>query len=403
MQQKKLFLTGIAAVVLFFAGCMPEEVMPKSRVPVLPAEPYDYATAPMQLQEGFSPFGDSTLKNEVATLGRVLFYDQRLSLNYRVSCGSCHRQQYAFGDNREKSFGFINDLTGRNTQQIVNAGLQKGLFWDLRERVLDHMVLQPIANHKEMGLSDTLEMENRIRTASYYAPLFADAFGSEEVTTHKIGLALAQFVKSIISVSTKYDHGLKAVVDAGQPLAPQFEPFPNFTPLENAGKDAFFRTFFCSQCHGGPNFNGFNPDFIQEANIGLDETYNDPGVAGTDFETGQPNNGKFKIPSLRNIAVTGPYMHDGRFKSLEEVVEFYNSGIQAHPQLSSELRQQSIVGNHLGPAIPDDQEIIDGRMIPIRMYMTGEEKAGIVAFLRTLTDYTMISDPKFSDPFQVVE
>jgi len=403
MQQKKYFLPGIAAVMLFFAGCMPEEVMPESRVPVLPAEPYDYATAPMQLQDGFSPFGDSTLKNEVATLGRVLFYDQRLSLNYRVSCGSCHRQQFAFGDNRERSLGFVNDITGRNTQQIVNAGLQKGLFWDLRERVLDHMVLQPIANHQEMGLSDTLEMENRIRSASYYAPLFADAFGNEEVTTHKIGLALAQFVKSIISVSTKYDHGLKAVVDGGQALAPQFEPFPNFTPLENAGKEAFFRTFFCSQCHGGPNFNGFNPNFIQEANIGLDETYTDPGVAGTDFETGQPNNGKFKIPSLRNIAVTGPYMHDGRFKSLEEVVEFYNSGIQAHPQLSPELRQQSIVGNHIGPAIPDDQEIIDGRMVPMRMYMTGEEKAGLVAFLRTLTDQEMITHPKFSDPFQVAD
>lgn len=403
MQQKKYFLTGIAAVILFFAGCMPEEVMPESRVPVLPEEPYDYATAPLQLQDGFSPFGDSTLKNEVATLGRVLFYDQRLSLNYRVSCGSCHRQQYAFGDNRERSLGFVNDFTGRNTQQIVNAGLQKGLFWDLRERVLDHMVLQPIANHQEMGLSDTLEMENRIRSASYYAPLFADAFGSEEVTTHKIGLALAQFVKSIISVSTKYDYGLKAVVDGGQALAPQFEPFPNFTPLENAGKEAFFRTFFCSQCHGGPNFNGFNPNFIQEANIGLDETYTDPGVAGTDFETGQPNNGKFKIPSLRNIAVTGPYMHDGRFKSLEEVVEFYNSGIQAHPQLSPELRQQSIVGNHIGPAIPDDQQIIDGRMIPMRMYMTGEEKAGIVAFLRTLTDQEMITHPKFSDPFQIAD
>jgi cytochrome c peroxidase len=403
MQQRRYFLTGIAAVILFFAGCMPEEVMPKSRVPVLPQEPYDYATAPLQLQDAFSPFGDSTLKNEVATLGRVLFYDQRLSFNYRVSCGSCHRQQYAFGDNRERSLGFVNDFTGRNTQQIVNAGLQKGLFWDLRERVLDHMVLQPIANHQEMGLSDTLEMENRIRSASYYPSLFADAFGSEEVTTQKIGLALAQFVKSIISVSTKYDYGLKAVVDGGQALAPQFEPFPNFTPLENAGKEAFFRTFFCSQCHGGPNFNGFNPNFIQEANIGLDETYTDPGVAGTDLETGQPNNGKFKIPSLRNIAVTGPYMHDGRFKSLEEVVEFYNSGIQAHPQLSPELRQQSIVGNHIGPAIPDDQQIIDGRMIPMRMYMTGEEKAGIVAFLRTLTDQEMVTHPKYSDPFQVAD
>jgi cytochrome c peroxidase len=404
MNRPKLFFVLVSvAIVAAMAGCMPEALEPRERVPVLPAQAYDYSTAPMELQDGFSPFGDSITDNEVATLGRVLFYDQRLSLNYRVSCGSCHRQQYAFGDNRDRSFGFRNDLTDRNTQQIVNAGLQGGLFWDLRERILDHMVLQPIANHMEMGLSDTLEMENRIRSASYYAPLFAEAFGSEEVTTHKIGLALGQFVKSIISVSTKYDYGIKSVVDAGQIIAPQFQPFPNFTDLENKGKEAFFRTFFCSQCHGGPNFNGFNPDFIQESNIGLDLNYNDSGVAGLDFETGQPNNGKFKVPSLRNIAVTGPYMHDGRFQTLEEVVEFYNSGIQAHPQLSPELRQQSIVGNHLGPAIPDDQEIIDGRMIPIRMYMTGEEKAGIVAFLRTLTDYTMISDPKFSDPFQVVE
>jgi cytochrome c peroxidase len=96
-------------------------------------------------------------------------------------------------------------------------------------------------------------------------------------------------------------------------------------------------------------------------------------------------------------------MHDGRFETLEEVVEFYNSGIQPHPQLAEELRQSGIVGSHLGPVIPDDQEITDGRIVPIRMHMTGEEKAGIVAFLRTLTDYTMITDPKFSDPFQVAE
>jgi cytochrome c peroxidase len=398
-----IFISALIAIVATIGGCMPEVLEPEARVPVLPDQSYDYATPPMQWQDDFSPFGDSAIDNEVATLGRVLFYDQRLSLNHRVSCGSCHRQQYAFGDNRDRSFGFRNELTERNTQQIVNAGIQGGLFWDLRERILDHMVLQPIANHMEMGLSDTLEMESRIRNTSYYAPLFEDAFGSNEVTTHKIGLALAQFVKSIISVSTKYDYGIKSVVDAGQTVAPHFQPFPNFTDLENKGKEAFFRTFFCSQCHGGPNFNGFNPEFIQEANIGLEENYSDPGVNGIDFETGQPNNGKFKVPSLRNIAVTGPYMHDGRFQTLEEVVEFYNSGIQAHPQLSPELRQQGIVGNHLGPAIPDDQEIIDGRMMPIRMYMTGEEKAGIVAFLRTLTDYTMISDPKFSDPFQVVE
>jgi cytochrome c peroxidase len=411
MKYKSTFvILLIASVAAVFEACMPEEIEPLARVPVLPAEPYDYATAPMELHGGFRPFGDSIINNDVATLGRVLFYDTRLSLNYRVSCGSCHRQQFAFGDNQAASLGFRNDLTGRNTQQIVNAALQKGLFWDLRERILDHMVLQPIANHMEMGLSDTLEMENRVRNTAYYEPLFTKAFGSPEVTTHKIGLALAQFVKSLISVSTKYDYGIKAVVDGGQPIAPHLQPFPNFSPLENAGKHAFFEEFFCSQCHGGPNFNGSSLDetiqIIQAANIGLDLNYSDPGFEGIHIgqsNSGQPNNGKFKVPSLRNIAVTGPYMHDGRFQTLEEVVEFYNSGIQGHPQLAEELKQSSIVGNHLGPVIPDDQEITDGRIVPIRMHMTGEEKAGIVAFLRTLTDYQLITDPKFSDPFQAIE
>jgi len=404
MKSRLLFtLSALGLILGAFLGCKPEPLEPKTRVPVLPEESYDYATAPLQLEGGFSPFGDSILDNEVATLGRVLFYDQRLSLNYRVSCGSCHRQQYGFSDHTEFSFGFKNDLTGRNTQQIVNAGLQGGLFWDLRERILDHMVLQPIANHMEMGLSDTLEMENRIRSADYYAPLFVDAFGSDEITTRKIGLALAQFVKSLISVSTKYDHGIQSVVESGQTIAPHFIPFPNFTPLENLGKEVFFRKFFCSQCHGGPNFNGSDPTFIVPANIGLDVTYKDRGMIGTDFTTGQPTNGWFKIPSLRNVAISAPYMHDGRFKSLEEVIWFYNSGIQAHPQLSPELLQQGIVGSHMGPAIPGDQQITDGRVMPIHMHMTGEEREGIIAFLRTLTDYTLITEPKFSDPFQVVE
>jgi len=398
---KKTLLFSILgfSVFSFFVGCLPEKVELKKRIPILPEEPYNYAIPPAQLQQGFDPFGGSEIDNRIATLGRVLFYEQRLSNNYRVSCGSCHLQQYAFSDNTPTSKGFLDEFTHRNTQQIVNAGLQGGLFWDLRERVLDHMVLQPVANHIEMGLSDTLAMEERIRDADYYTELFVDAFGSNEVTTQKIGIALGQFVKSIISVSTKYDEGIRSVPSAGQTV----EPFPNFTPLENAGKEAFFRKFHCSQCHGGPNFNGFDPNFIQEANIGLDMHYNDQGVLGTDFETGQPNNGKFKIPSLRNIAVTGPYMHDGRFQSLDQVIEFYNSGIQAHPQLSVELHNVGIVGNHIGPASPDNDGNMLGVVEPIRMFMTGEEKSGIVAFLRTLTDYTMISDPKFSDPFQVVE
>ena len=401
-KSRMILYAGIATIMTVFLGCMPEVPEPKERVPILPDVPFDYSTIPAEpIMDNFKPFGDSAIDNEVATLGRVLFYDQRLSHNYRVSCGSCHRQRFAFADNRDFSFGFFNELTGRNTQQLVNAGLQGGLFWDLRERVLDHMVLQPIANHLEMGLSDTLEMENRIRTTSYYEPLFQSAFGSDEVTTHKIGLALAQFVKSIISVDSKFDQGYRAVVSFTPD--PRREPYPNFTDLENLGKEAFFQTFACSQCHGLPNFNGSNPELILEANIGLDVHYSDEGVPGVDAETGEKNNGKFKVPSLRNVALTAPYMHDGRFQTLHEVVSFYNSGIQAHPQLAPELRWPGIMANTIGPVIDSDHAVTNGRIIPMRMHMTGEEREGIVAFLKTLTDYTLLNDPKFSDPFQTVE
>ena len=128
-----VFCTFLLAA--FFVACRPEEVEPSTRIPVLPAEPFDYASIPTAVD--FAPFGDSVIDNKIATLGRVLFYDQRLSLNNRVSCGSCHRQQFAFADNRAKSVGFMNEITGRNTQQIVNPGMQGGLFWDLRERLLE--------------------------------------------------------------------------------------------------------------------------------------------------------------------------------------------------------------------------------------------------------------------------
>lgn len=393
-------LTLALSVVTAFVACTPEDVQPNRRIPVLPEEVYDYATP--VTPTFFAPFGDSIINNHVATLGRVLFYDQQLSYNNRVSCGSCHRQQFGFADNKAFSPGFENGLTGRNTQTIVNTGTQVGFFWDLREEILDHMVLQPIANHVEMGLDDTLLMENRIRNIDYYQPLFQNAFGSEEVTTHKIGLALAQFVKSIISVSSKYDEGAMAIVNQGLPGNVNHRPFPNYTDLENLGKHVFFLKFPCSQCHGGVNLDG---SLSAPKNIGLDVDYSDDGMPGTDF-LGRVRDGFFKTPSLRNVQFTAPYMHDGRFRTLEEVIEFYDAGIQPHPLLSEELRwreQGGLPFEHLGPVIPFDQVPTDGRVLAMKMYMTGEEKAALVAFLKTLSDYQTLSDPKYSDPFQVVE
>jgi cytochrome c peroxidase len=397
---RRFIVVVSAAIPLSLESCKPDEVTPLKRMPVLPTEVFDYATPARGTF--FEPFGDSVINNHVATLGRVLFYDQQLSLNNRVSCGSCHKQQYGFADNRVFSPGFQNALTTRNTQTLVNTGTQLGFFWDLREEILDHMVLQPIANHVEMGLDDTLLMEERIRDIEYYTPLFRNAFGSEEVSTQKIGLALAQFVKSIISVSTRFDEGAMYLIENGFGGKENILPFPNYSESENLGKHLFFMKFACSQCHGGVNLDG---SLSAPKNIGLDANYTDSGMPGVD-ERGLVRNGFFKTPSLRNIHFTAPYMHDGRFQTLEQVIDFYNSGIQPHPQLSQELRvreQGGLTFEHLGPVIPFDQVPTDGRVLPQKMFMTGEEKAALVAFLKTLTDYQTLTDPKFSDPFQVVE
>lgn len=397
MKKWRIALVVLSIGILSFAACKKnEDILPEKRVPVLPDEPYDYATPPNETF--FVPFGDSTINNDIATLGRVLFYDVNLSRNHRVSCGTCHRQINGFADNRNFSFGLLDSLTGRNTQTIVNTGTQVGFFWDLRESTLDHMVLQPIANHIEMGIADTLVVEERVRKIDYYKPLFVKAFGSEEVTSNKIGRALAQFVKSIVSVSTKYDAGRMMQPN---PLSNQsnFEDFDNFTDAENHGKRLFFRKFACSQCHGGVNLDG---SLSAPKNIGLDKDYPDNGMPGTD-EFGVVRDGFFKTPSLRNIALTGPFMHDGRFNTLEEVIEFYNSGIQPHPQLSQELRireQGGLTPEHLGPIIDFNLIPLNQGTLPQRMFMTAEEKAALVAFMKTLTDYQVLTDPKFADPFQ---
>jgi cytochrome c peroxidase len=398
--KKKLFIGTLMLGLIVLHACQKlEDTQAPGMKLELPEQPYDYAT-PVN-QSFFNPYGDSTINNHVATLGRVLFYDTRLSYNYRTSCGSCHIQNYGFADNRKGSVGFKNEVTSRNTQTIVNTGTQTGFFWDLRELTLDHMVLQPIANLVEMGMHDYSLLEERIRETEYYKPLFVNAFGSDVVTTHKIGLALAQFVKSIVSVSSKYDKGRK-MVDPNSTLnnAANFIPFPNFTDLENEGKRLFFRKFPCSQCHGGVNLDG---SLSAPMNVGLDEHYSDGGMAGIDPSTGQPRNGFFKTPSLRNIALTGPYMHDGRFKTLEEVIEFYSSGVKAHPQLSDQLRiheQGGLFPVHVGPFIHPDYIPHEGPTIPQRMYMSESEKEALVAFLNTLTDWELISDPRFASPFK---
>jgi len=211
-------------------------------------------------------------------------------------------------------------------------------------------------------------LTNRLAAEPYYTNLFARTFGSPDVTSDRISRALAQFVRSIVSVQTKYDIGAS-------------NNFANFTPQENLGRQIFLGQVgiaTCAACHGTDNF---VPGPALNNN-GLEFPYVDLGVGGI---TGNPaDDGKFKVPSLRNIELTGPYMHDGRFATLEEVVEFYDHGVVDNPNLSPPLRNP--------PGTPNAGQ-------PRRLNLTVQQKAALVAFLKTLTDPNLATDEKYSDPF----
>jgi cytochrome c peroxidase len=325
--------------------------------------------APQIVAQDNAPLNNPTT-DAGATLGRVLFYDKRLSANNSVSCSSCHQQEHGFSDPRQFSIGFEGGATGRNSMGLTNAKYyQRGhFFWDERAATLEDQVLGPIQNDVEMGL--TLgELVSKVAAEDFYAELFTDAFGDDTVTSNRISRALAQFVRSIISTESKFDLG-------------RASNFSNFTAQENQGRGLFNGRGRCDTCHGSDNF---VPNNV--FNNGLENPSTDPGVGGI---TGRPQDlGKFKVPSLRNIALTSPYMHDGRFDTLEEVVEFYNSQIADHPNLAPQLRDGR-------PPRPGQPPQPGG---PIRLNLSPAERNALVAFLHTLTDPNLATAPKFSDPF----
>lgn len=318
---------------------------------------------------------NNPITNEGATLGRVLFYDKSLSANGTIACASCHKQDKGFSDDEVLSIGFEGGFTGRHSMTLINARFyQRGrFFWDERASTLEEQVLMPFQDPVEMGMTLD-EVVSNVEKQSYYSELFESAFGSKEITADKISKALAQFVRSILSYNSKYDQG-RALVNA--PGA----NFSNFTAQENMGKNLFFQTIpngggACFGCHTTEAFISANPG---PQNNGLDAISTTDTGAGAVF----PNPifvGRFKTSTLRNIELTAPYMHDGRFATLEEVVEHYNSGIQAHPTLS--------------PALTD------GNGNPVRLNFTETEKAALVAFLKTLTDTSVSTNEKWGNPFK---
>ncbi len=249
-------------------------------------------------------------------------------------------------------------------------------FWDERAATLEDQVLMPIENDIEMG-HELTALTAQLQSDPLYPALFKSAFGSERVTADRMAKALAQFVRSIVSLRSKYDVGREQV---DSPL----DPFPNFTEQENLGKQQFFGRGNCASCHLAdptmpPRSSRQSAFFFVDQPVanGIDSESSLADI-GVGKHTGRPSDvGRFKVPSLRNVELTGPYMHDGRFVTLDSVIEHYNWSVRPHPNLDHRLAD--FAAN--GLALPEVQ------------------KVALTVFLTTLTDHALRRDPKYSDPF----
>lgn len=310
---------------------------------------------------------DNPLTKAGVQLGRILFYEKALSKNNTQACASCHLQEFAFTDTSQFSVG-VQGLRGkRQAMSIFNTAWHgNGFFWDGRANQLRDQALMPIEDHLEMN--ETLNnVVKKLSAKSNYLYHFNKVFGSNEITSLRISLALEQFMYSIVSNQSKYDQYL-----AGK---------TTLTAVEERGRFLFFTEYNpgfpaasgadCQHCHSGANF--ANNKYM---NNGLD---NDASMkdSGRALVTKMANDmGKFKVTSLRNIELTAPYMHDGRFTTLEEVVDHYNL-VKTSSTLDASFQQQ----------------------LPNGLQLSASDKAALVAFLKTLTDPTLAKDTRYSSPF----
>jgi cytochrome c peroxidase len=338
------------------------------QVPSLPtqlAEYFKYAVTdlPNHYKNGPVAASDNTpndnpITDAGATLGRVLFYDRRLSHNDGVACASCHRQENGFSEPNQFSTGFDGQFTGRHSPGISNAKFYESgrAFWDERAASLEAQALEPIQSPVEMGMN-LGDLVVKLSATKYYPQLFQAAFGSPEITPEKIGKTIAQFERAMVSYQSKYDR-------AFTPGNPQPNFAAVFTPQELQGEQIFHGAGRCGRCHATNAHVGDVP-----RNIGLDLDNSADEGAG---------DGKFKTPSLRNIAVRGRFMHDGRFSTLRQVIEFYNTGIQDNANLDP---------------------ILDTPTGPLQLGLNLQQINALLAYLNTLTDTAFLTDIKFSDPF----
>ncbi len=306
---------------------------------------------------------DNPLTVEGVALGRYLFYEKRLSRGDAISCASCHQQSRAFTDGRAFSPGFDGVPTKRNSMSLANLLWVRNFFWDGRAGSLEAQAVVPLTDPHEMGQS----LDSAVRklgAIGFYDSLFTAAFGLGDgggagvIRPDRIVKALGQFERTLISADARYDRYIRGEYQ--------------LMGAERRGLELFFGRANCGNCHGGPKT--FNETYH---NNGLDRDPKDSGRAGV---TGMGyDRGRFRVVTLRNVALTGPYMHDGRMATLEQVIDHYSDHIESSETLSPTLKDTS--------------------NMPVRLRLTKQEKNDLLAFLHMLTDSTFIADKRFSDPF----
>lgn len=320
-----------------------------------------------------------------AVLGRVLFYDKALSATGETSCATCHLQEKAFADPKAFSQGINGQVTKRNSIALgsvptfapvvsgygssgdENTSAVEGnvkFFWDERAGTIKEQSEATIQDELEMG-SDLHQLSSDLRKREIYQILSMKAFGTTNLTPDRITLALERFTATMVATNTRFDQlrdaELSGTIANG-----------NFTEQELLGDRLFEMN--CAGCHG----HNLTEPAVNVANNGLDGVYADKGVGLISRQA--HDNGVFKVPFLRNVALTGPYMHDGRFETLAEVIDHYSEGIQDHRNLHPLLK--------------------DSHFNARRMNFSAEEKAALVAFLEMTTDESLLTDAALSDPFR---
>lgn len=348
----------LLVVVVLINGCqaLPDRTQrPSSQGPTPYALQYP-AWAIDSTHKPMLPYDNPTTVEGVA-LGRRLFHEKALSRDGDLSCASCHVQQHAFSDPRRYSVGMDERPGSRNSMTLMNLAWNHFFFWDARALTLEMQAFEPVKDHREL-FNSWPEVVQRLKERPGYDDLFMQAFGTMEFDSLHIVYALAQFERTLISFASPFDRFHYACDSSAMDASQQ------------RGKDLFFGKAHCSDCHELPLFQDHTV-----INIGLDSVVTDPGLGGL---TGKAwHMGRFKTPTLRNCAVSAPYMHDGRFITLREVVDFYADDV------------------HLNTPNFDDH-MFAWKLGVVKL--TGPEREDLVHFLEALTDSSFLTNPDFAAP-----